>query len=269
MDRDPVVAGQFYPAGATSLSAEVGRYLSQAAPPSGRPSLAAMAPHAGYVFSGAVAGRTLGEASLAATVILLGPNHTGMGRPLALWPDGRWNFPGGSLAVDEELARALLDSGAGLAADEKAHLREHSLEVMVPFLWARNPDTAIVPIAVAEPRLAGLEALGLALARTITAFPRPVSLVVSSDMSHFLDQDRTQAQDRLALDAVLALDPAGLLSVVRANEISMCGVLPMTAALFAAKALGATSARLVAYSTSGDVNGDRSRVVGYAGVIVE
>ena len=171
--------------------------------------------------------------------------------------------------MDAELARVLLDCGAGLAADDQAHLREHSLEVVVPFLRAKNPDTAMVPIAVAEPRLGALEALGLALARTITDFPRPVSLVVSSDMSHFLDQDRTKAQDQLALDAVLALDPAGLLSVVRQNQISMCGVLPMTVALFAARALGASSARIVAYATSGDVNGDRSRVVGYAGVIVE
>lgn len=269
MDRDPVVAGQFYPAGAASLGAEVGRHLSQAAKPSDRPSLATMVPHAGYVFSGAVAGKTLGQANLAATVILLGPNHTGLGRPLSLWPDGRWNFPGGSLPVDAELARALLDSGAGLEADGKAHLREHSLEVLVPFLWAKNPETSIVPIAVAEPRLGALEALGLALARTMAEFPRPVSLVVSSDMSHFLDQDRTKAQDRLALDAVLALDPAGLLSVVRQNQISMCGVLPMTAALFAAKALGASSARITAYATSGDVNGDHSRVVGYAGIIIE
>ncbi len=269
MDREPVVAGQFYPAGAKALAAEVAGYLAQAAGPSEKPTLVAMVPHAGYVFSGAVAGKTLGEAHLAPTIILLGPNHTGLGRPMALWPDGVWNFPGGGLEVDQELADALLAAEPALTPDTAAHSREHSLEVVGPFLWALNPATRIVPIALADPRLASLKALGESLARVVAAFPRPVSLVVSSDMSHFLSQQRTKDQDSLALAAVLALDPAGLLSVVREREISMCGVLPMTAALFAAKALGATSARVVAYATSGDVNHDHSRVVGYAGVLVE
>ncbi len=268
MDRSPVVAGRFYTADPRALAREVAGYLALAETPEEAPTLLAMVPHAGYVFSGPVAGRTLGEARLAPLVVLLGPNHTGQGQPLALWPSGRWTFPGGGLDVDAGLAGALLQAEPRLKADTAAHSQEHSLEVVLPFLAAANPQTAIVPICVAEPRYAELEAVAASLAGVLGALGRPASLVVSSDMSHFLDDARARRVDALALEPVLTLDPRGLYDTVRTQGISMCGVLPMTLGLLVAKALGAASARLAAYATSAAASGDTSRVVGYAGVLV-
>lgn len=268
MHRQAIVAGQFYPGQPRVLAETVSHFLAAAEAPGAAPTIAAMVPHAGYVYSGAVAGKTLGSARLAPTVILFGPNHTGMGRPLAVWEEGFWELPGGGLNVDEALADALIEAVPGFVADFDAHLHEHSLEVVLPFLAAINPDTRIVPVAVSERRLEALLAAGKALAGVIKAAGQPVSLVVSSDMSHYVTQAQAKARDSLALEKILALDPAGLYEVVRAKGISMCGVLPMTLALSAALELGATSARLAAYATSGEASGDFERVVGYAGVIV-
>ena len=150
-DREPVVAGQFY-AGRHEQWLDVVRGCMRGQVEREVPSKLVMVPHAGHVFSGEVAGKTLAQAKLADTVILLGPNHTGLGAPLAVWPDGKWKLPGASLAVDAELARAILDAEPALTADRAAHMQEHSLEVLLPFLWAKNPDLRIVPIAVGDPR---------------------------------------------------------------------------------------------------------------------
>ncbi len=267
MNRQPIVAGQFYPAG-PALKKEVRAFLDLAGEPSGKPALVAMAPHAGYIYSGAVAGKTLGGADLAETVVLLGPSHTGRGRRLAVWPDGTWHLPGGGLAVETDLARAMPDADTRLAADYEAHLGEHSLEVLVPFLWVKNPATRIVPVVVSEYNPTVLGDVALSLAGVIRAWPSPVSVVVSSDMSHYMSHDTARELDSLALAQITALSPMGLFSVVRDKGITMCGVLPMTLALFLAVELGATRAEVVDYATSGEVSGDYRHVVGYAGVMV-
>lgn len=266
-DRMPVVAGQFYPGVPEILVQELRACLAHAEEHAAAPTLLAMAPHAGWIYSGAVAGATLGRANLAPTVLLLGPNHTGMGKPLAVWPKGRWLFPGGWLNVDEELASLLLEREPLLQDDRAAHLREHSLEVLVPFLAAVNPEMTIVPLAVSQPDAQTLLAVGKTVGRLLRAFERPVSLVVSSDMSHFLSHDEAQEQDGRALDPLLALNPALFHQTVLQGGISMCGVLPMTLALAAAIELGAQQAEITGYATSGEVNGDFSRVVGYAGIL--
>ncbi|WP_461211119.1 AmmeMemoRadiSam system protein B [Desulfocurvus sp. DL9XJH121] len=268
MDRHPVVAGQFYTADPGALEREVRGYLDEAEAKSGGPTLLAMAPHAGYVFSGSVAGRTLGAAELAPSILLLGPSHTGRGRSLAVWPEGRWFAPGGGVDVDAELAGALLAADPRLAADEQAHGTEHSLEVLVPFLMQAAPGARVVPMCVSEPGYAVLAEVAANLAGAVEALARPVSVVVSSDMSHYVSRERARELDSLALDAVLALDPEALYRVVRSRGITMCGVLPMVLGLLLAKAMGASKARLAAYATSGDVTGDNSHVVGYAGVLV-
>lgn len=267
MDRGPIVAGQFYTAEPDALAREVRGYMDRADASDGTATLLAMVPHAGYVFSGAVAGRTLGAASLASTVLLLGPNHTGRGSSLAVWPEGRWLTPGGGLPVDAALASDLLAAEPRLEEDREAHLMEHSLEVVLPFLEAAGVS-AMVPVCVSEHRLPVLESVAGHMAEVLARCGKPVSVVVSSDMSHYVSHERARSQDSLALEAALALDPAGLYEVVRRNGISMCGVLPMTLGLFVARALGAASARLAAYATSGEVSGDFARVVGYAGLLV-
>lgn len=268
MNRKPVVAGQFYPGRADQLSSMVGEFLSKAGEKAQERTILAMSPHAGYIFSGTVAGLTLGRANLAKTVLLLGPNHTGMGSRFAVWSAGVWDLPGGGLRVDEELARALLDSDARLVPDQAAHAREHSLEVLLPFLRAIDPETSIVPVAVGEPRLEALLAVGEAVGKVLADWREPVSIVVSSDMSHYVSHEDAKRRDALALKPILDLDPAEAYRVVRENGITMCGIMPLTVGLTAAKALGASKAELVAYATSGEASGDYAQVVGYAGVLV-
>jgi AmmeMemoRadiSam system protein B len=268
MDRNPIVAGQFYTAEPKALAAEVRRFLDAAEGREERPTLLAMAPHAGYVFSGAVTGKTLGRANLARTILLLGPNHTGMGSRYAVWHMGSWLFPCGCLNVAEDLAQGLIARDPRLTPDRTAHLNEHSLEVLVPFLWARNPETRIVPIAVGGGGPEELMDVGRRLGQGLKASGTPVSIVVSSDMSHYISHEQARSRDSLALAAITALDPAALFEVVRSKNITMCGVLPMVVGLAAAKELGASQAEVVAYATSGEVNQDMQRVVGYAGVLV-
>jgi hypothetical protein len=269
MDRQPVVAGQFYPGSTRALAEEVRGYLAAApAPADEMPTLLAMVPHAGYVYSGGVAGQTLGQARLAETVLLLGPNHTGQGRSLAVWPAGRWYTPLGPVAVDDDLASRLLSAEPSLVADVAAHLQEHSLEVVLPFLQALNPKTAVVPVAVAERNPQTLLDVAGNLAAVLRNLGRPVSVVVSSDMSHYVSHEQAKERDGLAIAPMLDLDPGRLYEVVRRHGISMCGVLPMTLGLALVRELGAATARLAAYATSGQASGDYRRVVGYAGILV-
>jgi hypothetical protein len=268
MDRLPIVAGRFYDEQPELLSAAVDGYLARAESRQADRTLLAMVPHAGYVFSGAVCGKTLGTANLAPTVLLLGPNHTGRGERFALWPDGTWIMPGGSLPIDVGLAQALLDADPSIKADTSAHTGEHSIEVILPFLHRLNPATTIVPICISSPTLETLEQVGEAMGRALDAFDAPVSIVVSSDMSHYISNEDARKMDGMALEPMMTLEPAVLYDTVRSRHISMCGVLPMTTGLFAAKTMGATHAELVAYATSGEVSGDFEQVVGYAGVLV-
>ena len=268
MDRQPVVAGRFYDADPDRMNQTVDGYLKLAESKAATPTILAMAPHAGYIYSGAVCGKTLATADLAPTVLMLGPNHTGLGERFAVWKEGAWNIPGAAVPVDAELADALLAAVPLLTPDRAAHTQEHSLEVIVPFLHRLNPATTIVTIAVSAHILADLESAGRAIGRALAAFDRPVSMVVSSDMSHYISHDDAKRIDALALDAAVNLDPSGLFETVRTNQISMCGVLPMTLGLSAALEMGATKGELVAYATSGEVSGDFDQVVGYAGILV-
>lgn len=279
-NRTPVVAGQFYSADSARLAAEVDNFMTVSATDQPRPvPLLTLLPHAGYVFCGSVIGATLARVQLPERLILLGPNHTGQGAPLAVWPDGQWQTPLGSVPVDTELATALLDSDAGFTADTQAHTSEHALEVLLPFLQRAVSPLRITPVTVScHPDK--LEAAGLALAQAIRACsdtsisdaPRSIGIIVSSDMNHFADQKTTLRLDSLALEPFLALDPVRLFNTVSENRISMCGVFPATLGLFACAFLGITpktgKVELVRHTTSAEASGDTARVVGYAGAYV-
>jgi AmmeMemoRadiSam system protein B len=269
MDRHPIVAGQFYPDDSRELDRQLKHFIPADRTPSTAPTILAMLPHAGYIYSGRVAGETIARSRLHDTVILLGPSHTGQGARIGLWPDGSWLFPGGKLDVDHLLAEAILDACAHITADYESHRREHSLEVQIPFLHAKNPSMEIVPVTIADPRPHVLQEVGIALAKAVRGAGKPVSLVVSSDMSHYISASQASRLDELAIEQIRALSPTGLYQTVRDNNISMCGVLPMTVGLTAARDLGARTAYLTRYATSGDVSGDYDQVVGYAGIIVE
>jgi AmmeMemoRadiSam system protein B len=232
--------------------------------------LGAMAPHAGYVYSGGIAGKTIRRLEVPPTVIILAPNHTGLGAPISVAARGAFRIPGADVPIDEDLATAILQAYSAARADDRAHEREHAVEVELPFLVARRPDVRIVPIVLGA--LSGAQAaeLGVALARAVEATGADAMVLASSDMSHYLPDRETRELDRMALDRLLALDTAGLPETVRAHDITMCGVLPATAMLAFARARGgdAIASELTGYATSGEAFGDYDRVVGYAGVVV-
>lgn len=267
MERKPAVAGQFYPGSESALKEEVDRFLNVKASP--KKALAAIAPHAGYVYSGGVAGAVFANVIVPRRCIVLSPNHTGMGARAAVWTRGSWWLPTGSVPVDETLAHELLRHSPELSDDTSAHIAEHSLEVELPFLLARNPKVSIVPVTLSHLGKDSCAKIGGAIAGTIRDSRDEILIVVSTDMNHYEDQTHTLSKDKLAIDRVLALDADGLLSTCGEHHISMCGVVPTAVALHACKELGAKKATLVKHATSGDVSGDYNAVVGYAGFIIE
>ena len=268
--RHPAVAGRFYPADPDDLRAEALGYLSQASSPKQPPlrALGCIAPHAGYIYSGHVAGAVFASIDVPKRCIVLCPNHTGMGRPLAIMSEGAWHTPLGDVPLDTELARALKAQFPALQEDLAAHRAEHAVEVELPFLLLRQPELSFVPIAFGVGQFEILEQLGKALADVVAAQTDPVLIVASSDMNHYESDAVTRAKDHRAIERILTLDPRGLFDVVTQQNISMCGFGPAVAMLTAIRQLGAKSAELVKYATSGDISGDRSKVVGYAGVVV-
>ena len=264
MLRPAVVAGQFYPGQKQSLLEMLESLLATATPE--RPAIAVMSPHAGYVYSGSVAGQLFAGVKIPDQVIILGPNHHGRGHDAAVYADGAWETPLGQTRIAAELARRVLAECPMTAEDTLAHRYEHSLEVQLPFLQFRAPNVRILPVCISRMPLAVLLQLGDGLARAILAGETAPLLVASTDMTHYESGKIARRKDFLALEKVLALDPEGLYAVVREERVSMCGVLPTVVMLQAALALGAVKAELIAYSNSGDVTGDQSEVVGYAGV---
>ncbi|RMF73781.1 MAG: AmmeMemoRadiSam system protein B, partial [Acidobacteria bacterium] len=262
----PVVAGKFYPMHDVELGRLVGT-LYQAVDVSPRPAFGVLAPHAGYVYSGACAARALADVDIPPQVVLLGPNHTGHGARLSAAPEDLWRTPLGNVPVDAELLGELEAACPGLRREPAAHRFEHSLEVEVPFLQVRRPDVTIAPIVVGTHDLDELLGLGRALAEVCEArTPRPL-LLVSSDMTHYEPATRAAEKDRLALERLEAVDPEGLHRVVLSRGISMCGVAPAVAALEALRRMGARRGEVVCYTNSGAVTGDDREVVAYAGVV--
>ncbi len=264
--RQPAVAGVFYPKQRPELESTLYSLVPEEA--AHHELLACISPHAGYIYSGRVAGQLFAHLTIPGRVIVLGPNHTGVGARVAVAPHACWDTPLGEQPVDAEFARRLVDAFPGAEFDPHAHLREHSIEVQLPFLMRRRPDLRVVPVVVKHLSLAECLDLGKVLAELISGLDEPVGIVASSDMSHYQPDETARTLDHLAIDAVLARDPAGLFETVHREGISMCGVIPATVALSAANDLGAVDAHLVAYATSGDVSGDYSAVVGYAGVCI-
>lgn len=262
--REPSVAGQFYPANPKELRRTVEAFFLKS--DSLLEAKAVVVPHAGYIYSGAVAGKVFSAVRIPQKIILLGPNHSGRGESLALSPEGAWRMPSGIVGVDEEMNQALLAACSNLREDSAAHSREHSLEVQIPFIQAMQTEFRFSAICVGTARYSMLEELGHGMARVIQSENKPVLMVASSDMTHYESADTAAGQDRFAIDRILAVDPEGLYRVVLDKDISMCGFAPTVAVLVACRALGVASGRLIEYSNSGVASGDYDRVVAYAGI---
>jgi hypothetical protein len=267
MKRKPYVAGQFYPGGRDALRETIAGMVEANASP--RQAIAVVSPHAGYIYSGPVAGAVFSAVKVPGTCVVLGPAHREIGSLVAIQGRGSWLTPLGESPIDEALAARITAACPLVEENAQAHLGEHSLEVQLPFIQYFREDAAIVPICVShEAGYPDLETLGRGLAQAIRQDGRETLIVASTDMSHYVSQKTAEKKDMMALRKVLDLDPAGLFATVVAERISMCGFQPTAAALVAAIVLGASEARLVRYATSGDASGDYSQVVGYAGITI-
>lgn len=264
--RPPAVAGSFYPADPAVLEREISEFTRSSVKK--QAVRGCIVPHAGYMYSGHVAGAVYSEILIPARTILLGPRHYPGGEPLAIFRNGAWQTPLGNAPVDSGLSRSLLYEFPRLRDDSVAHRREHSLEVQLPFLQKLQHGVQVCPIVLATDRYPILEELGHAIARVIHAQPDYILAIASTDMNHYESDAITRLKDQRAIERILALDARGLFDTVRNEGISMCGYAATTAFLVAMKDLGATEATLVRYATSGDINGDRTRVVGYAGFLI-
>lgn len=266
--REPAVAGRFYPGDARELDEQVARLIGDAS--GSREALAVVVPHAGYAYSGALAGATYHKVAVPPSVVVLCPNHTGVPPRIALWAHGSWRLPGAQVGVDERLAQAIAQAW-GISHAEAPHVREHAIEVQLPFLRARQAQVRVVPVCMGEASYEECQLLGDRLATLLRGWNpggRPPLLVASTDMSHYLPARVAREQDALVLERLLALDPQGLHSTVTTRRLSMCGFVPTTVVLAAARCLGASAAELTAYGHSGEVTGDDSAVVGYAGAVI-
>lgn len=267
--RPPAVAGTFYEGSPERLGRQVDSCFAAnpPAPATKERIIGAVVPHAGLMYSGHVAAALYALAALPKRLIILCPNHTGAGHFAAINREGAWRTPFGDVAIDSALADALMARSPLLAEDAKAHAREHSLEVQLPFLQRILPNFTFVPICLGAHRYDYAEEIGRAIAEVVRE-EGDIAILASSDLNHYEDQRETLRKDQLAIDQVLARNPRELWRVVDEYDVSMCGFIPTTTMLVAANALGAANARLIKHATSGDVNGDYSHVVGYASVAI-
>ena len=264
--RLPAEAGRFYEGRRDRLEVEVRELLPKNVRPEA--ALGAIVPHAGYVYSGPVAGAVYARLEIPPAVVILCPNHTGRGAPAAIDPSDAWRTPLGDVAVDRRLGERLRELAPSLEEDAAALVREHSLEVQLPFLQVRRPDVRLVPVSIGAHDLDLCREIGEAVSALVGEEDERPLILASSDMNHYESRAVGGRKDEAALAQIEALDPEGLFTTVFSGRISMCGVLPATALLFAARKLGAKEARVVARRDSGHETGDPSSVVGYAGVII-
>lgn len=274
--RRPWVAGSFYPGDPDRLRRTIEECFRHRLGPGVLPQLrgeerrivALVSPHAGYMYSGPVAAHGYYHLALdgaPSTFIILGPNHTGLGSPVAMMGEGGWRTPLGVVEIDVEAADAIFKASDIIDLDEVAHLREHSIEVQLPFLqFLYGSDFRFVPISMGLQDLETSRAVGRAIAET--AEERDLVVIASTDLTHYEPQSTAERKDRRVIDAVLSLDEEGVQRAVRRHGISMCGYGPVSAAIAAARGVGASSAELLAYHTSGHITGDYSAVVGYASI---
>ncbi|OGW05028.1 MAG: AmmeMemoRadiSam system protein B [Nitrospinae bacterium RIFCSPLOWO2_01_FULL_39_10] len=266
MVRKPAVAGKFYPISPDAINKQMKEFEVEVKQKVD--CMGVVSPHAGYVYSGGVAGAVYSNINIPEDVIIIGPNHTGLGEMVSLMASGEWEMPNGIVKINADLANDIISSSRYIKDDSLGHLHEHSLEVQIPFIQYFKKNFKIVPITIMTLDYELCEDIGAALSAAIKNFNKPVLIVASTDMTHYESQKSANIKDKKAIDEILKLDPKGLFETVVNKNISMCGIAPTTAMLIACNNLGAREARLVKYMTSGDVSGDYEQVVGYAGLII-
>lgn len=266
MKRNPVVAGQFYSENPHHLKETIASFkkgISQKISAKG-----AILPHAGYIYSGKVAVQTVEKILPEKRLIILGPNHSGLGENFSVYSRGAWFTPLGEVKIDEELAEYILKEKGPLKEDTLAHKFEHSIEVELPILQYFFKQFSFVPIICREDRLKTYREIAEQIYRGIKKTKEKILVIASSDMTHYEPDSTARRKDRLAIEAILNLDVENFLKIVEKENISICGVAPIAITLILTKLLGATKAEVVLYQTSADTSKDYSSVVGYLGAII-
>ncbi|MDD3678304.1 MAG: AmmeMemoRadiSam system protein B [Dehalococcoidales bacterium] len=267
MIREAAVAGMFYPDSPSELREMIANMVDENA--AKEDAIGIIMPHAGYIYSGSVAGATISKVNVKDTCIIIGPNHTGMGKQFSIMTDGVWKTPLGNVKIDSGLAKRILANSKFLSEDYMAHMSEHSIEVQLPFLQYLNRDVQIVPIVLSHATGTVYREIGRAISKAIIDSGKEALIVASSDMTHYEEQESVIKKDGMAIEPILALNEDELLERIRKNNISMCGYGPIVSVITVARELGAKRAELVMHRTSGDTSGDYSSVVGYAGIIIK
>jgi AmmeMemoRadiSam system protein B len=265
--RLPAVAGRFYPSNPAELTAIIARFTKTQSNVEKVAVKACLLPHAGYVYSGSVAGAVFARMTLPRKILILGVRHFPRGEQAAILSNGAWRTPLGDAPIDQSLAQALLAACPLLREDDVAHSQEHSLEVQLPFLQVLAPGFMFVPVALGTVRFEDLVSVGEAVAEVLARTREEILLLTTSDLNHYEEDATTRVKDRKAIERLLALDARGLYDTCRNERISMCGLGPAVSMIVALQRLGAKDAKLARYATSADVSGDTSAVVGYAGMI--
>lgn len=265
--RLPVVSGSFYPASKAALIEELRKHLDEKA--ERKKVLGLICPHAGYTYSGRVMGSVFSAIEVPDTVVILAPNHTGLGSHFSIWPEGYWRTPLGEVPTDEELVQEMRAACNLVKIDKEAHIREHSAEVILPFLQYMNPEVKIAVIVIRSNRYEDLKVFGKSIGGVLMRIRKNGLVIASSDMTHYESQQSANRKDMLAISEITALRERELYRVVQDNHITMCGIYPAISMLVCSKERAATKAELIRYETSGVVSGDYDHVVGYAGIVVE
>jgi len=275
--RPPAQAGTFYPDTEGALRTKIHNCFLDPLGPRSIPSIPAtrddqlvaiVVPHAGYDYSGPVAANSyfqLASSGLRESVIILGPNHTGYGSGVSTMTDGQWATPLGEVPIDKSLAFSITRFSSLIDVEEEAHRREHSIEVQLPFLQFIYPRRfKFVPICMMLQDLGTSMEIGDAIAKA--SAETGAMLIASSDWTHYEPYESARKKDMEAIEAVLEMDEKKFQDVIEEKSVSACGYGPVTAVIHASKILGAKEAKLLSYQTSGDTAGDKSSVVGYAGI---
>jgi len=266
--REPVVSGYFYPSGKAHLLRMLETFIERDTQK--EKVIACMVPHAGYIYSGKTAGITYSRIEIPESIIILGPNHTGYGEPYSVSDHDKWLTPLGEGEIDKEIRDLLVEKSRYLQKDEIAHIREHSIEVQIPFLQFLRKNIKIVPITlmgyVDNP--AWFE-IGEDIAEVIKEVNRDVLIVASSDMTHYQPHKVAEEKDNYVIEAICMLDEDEVIRRIEEKDVSMCGYSGVIVSIVASKILGAKKGQLIYYTTSAETSKDYSEVVGYAGVIIK
>jgi len=264
MIREPAVAGMFYERDAASLKKHISKYIIDVKEKFKAKGV--VVPHAGYIYSGRVAGEVFSSVEIPDIIIIMGPNHTGFGVPISVMNEGIFRTPIGDCKINEPFANEIIKNCSYAKKDIYAHLNEHSIEVQLPFILTLKKSFTFVPICLAEPDLNKLKSLAKTMADVIK--DKEVLLVASTDLTHYESAEEAKQKDKLVLDAIETLEPDIMVKHIREKDISMCGWMPVYVMLHCTKILGAKQGKIIRYANSGEVSGDYDQVVGYGGAVI-